>query len=134
MNRFHGMTVLIGGALLASIALDTGAQTPAAKPAAAQEKKAVSDAMAECVARAQGKDQAKVDIGPEAAKVACREQREAERLKETGPHSSSEATVNSPTAPAGKMSASGHSSHSATSGTEPSKTIQESKNSAPTKP
>ncbi len=118
------------GLLLAAFTFNASGQAPVAKPTAAQQQKAASDVMKECVAR----ERAKSTVDAEVATATCREQREAERLKETGPHSSSEVTVNSPEAPAGKMSASGHSSHSATTGNEPSTTIQESKNSAPKKP
>jgi hypothetical protein len=121
---------LAGSGLLLMASLVCAADpAPATRPAA-QESKATAAAMKECVAR----EQAKSNSGKEEATLACREQREALRLKETGAHSSSEVTVNSAPAPANKMSASGHSSHSATSGTEPSTTIQESKNSAPEKP
>ncbi|HEV7632688.1 MAG TPA: hypothetical protein VGO41_06820 [Steroidobacteraceae bacterium] len=121
---------LAGSGLLFMASLVCAADQASATKPVAQESKATAAAMKECVAR----EQAKSNTGKEEATLACREQREALRLKETGAHSSSEVTVNSPPAPANKMSASGHSSHSATSGAEPSTSIQESKNSAPEKP
>ena len=134
MSRLSNFLSSGSAVLLLTGAMCVAAQAPSVKPNAQQAKSDTAAmntaAMKECVAR----EQANSKSGKEAASLACREQREAERLKELGPHSSSEVTVTTPPTAGSKMSASGHSSHSGTSGTEPSNIIQESKNTVIDKP
>jgi len=89
--------------------------------------KADDAAMKTCVAR----EQARNNAGKDAAAVTCRGQLEALRLKERGPHPSSEATGNSPQTPSGKMSESGHSSNSGTTTSDPSSTNDGTKKDPP---